>query len=90
MPVRLAVFSLGILLSLPASAASEDRMVACTKEAAGLVPRERDNFVRACIAGEDTNAIRSSPQERMRECTRLAEGKVGEERRAFMSSCLKR
>jgi hypothetical protein len=90
MPVRLAVFGLGILLSLSVQAASEDRMATCSKEAAGLVPRERDNFMRACIAGEDTNAIRSSPQERMKECTRLAEEKVGEERRAFISSCLKR
>jgi len=91
----IAIFAGLLLLTSPSYAAevkkpltsSQQRMVDCNKDAAGMKGDARKTFMRDCMKADKAN---SAPQNRMKECNALAGERKGNMRKAFMSECLQK
>lgn len=93
--LAVAVASLGIATQAPAANQQQERMKSCNSQAKSqtLSGAERKDFMKHCLAGEDTGSAKglNSQQRKMKTCSAEAKSQrlKGSERQQFMSSCLK-
>ena len=93
--LTVALTSLGIAMQAPAANSQQERMTACNAQAKSqtLSGATRKDFMKHCLAGEDTSSAKglNSQQEKMKTCSAEAKSKglKGSDHKQFMSSCLK-
>ena len=93
--LTVALTSLGIAMQAPAANSQQERMTACNAQAKSqtLSGAARKDFMKHCLAGEDTSTAKglNSQQEKMKTCNAEAKSKglKGSDHKQFMSSCLK-
>ena len=93
--LAVAVASLGIATQAPAANQQQGRMKSCNAQAKSqtLSGAERKDFMKHCLAGEDTGSAKglNSQQRKMKTCSAEAKSQrlKGSDRQQFMSSCLK-
>jgi psiF repeat len=93
--LTVALASLGVALQAPAANSQQERMTACNAEAKSqtLSGTKRQDFMKHCLAGEETSSAQglNSQQQKMKTCSAEAKSKglKGADHKQFMSSCLK-
>jgi psiF repeat len=93
--LTVALASLGIAMQAPAANSQQQRMTACNAQAKSqtLSGAKRQDFMKHCLAGEDTSSAQglNSQQQKMKTCSAEAKSKgvTGADRKQFMSGCLK-